>query len=112
MSRRNGKYIHNNQLRPSSPDHVALGIAVDDRFVTVCERYQRTTGDQLFIPESLSKDMMRWRQMRVRHKKGDYRHTDAELESLHGIAQWTVTENEKICGQAISKPIDWGRKNG
>ncbi len=112
MSRRNGKHIHGNQLKPSTSDHVALGIAIDDRFPVFCHRYEKTTGNQFVWSQSMDKDVLRWRQMRVRHKSGDYRHTDAELISMQLIAQFTVSENEKLCDQPASKPIEWDRRIG
>ncbi len=109
MSGRNGKYIHGSQLKSSTPDHVALGMAIDDRFVVLCSRYKRVTGNELIFPKSMDRDVMRWRQLRVRHKKGDYRHTDVELASMHLIAQWTVDTNNVLCDQPVSKPLDWNR---
>jgi len=117
MNRRNGKLIHSNRLVPSSYDEVSLCQAVEDRFLDLTRSWQRIKGESLPIPAELDKDMLRWRQMRMRHRCqkcgnkevlvlpgksiccsycggfGDYRHTEAELKSLRTIAEWTVDMN-------------------
>lgn len=130
MSQCNGKLRHINVLRPSSPDTVALGQAVEERFLTVLELYFRHNGKQLIPPTSLDPDMLRWRQMRIRHRcpccqgkrvliikdrmccdncgfAGDYRNTEAELRSTQAIAQWTVDVNARLRGQPSPGLIQW-----
>ena len=106
MSRRNGKPIHANRLVPSTPDTVALGLAVEERFLTVFHLYLRTRGLQMSTPQSLDRDMYRWRAMRVRHKVGDLRNSEAELASTKAIAQWTVNLHMALRGQE-SVAIAW-----
>jgi len=110
MSRRNGKPRHADRLLSSSMDDVALGVAVDEKFLVLCKRYLDVTGNQLLIPQSMDRDVMRWREMRVRHKRGDFRHTEAEIKSLRAVAQWTVDVNDVICGQPKRAPIQWERE--
>jgi hypothetical protein len=64
------------------------------------------TGMQLNIPKSLDRDMLRWREMRVRHKKGDFRNTDGELRSTKTIAQFTVDQNCMLRKQPLKK-VEW-----
>lgn len=106
--RRNGhsKRIHFNRLRPSVPDTIALADAVEVRFIELCGSYLRIKGEHLVPPRSLNQDMLRWRQMRVRHKHGDFRNTEAELQSTRAIAQWTVDVNRRIRNQEPMK-IEW-----
>ena len=112
MTRRNGKPRHTDKLVPSSMDNVDLGIAIDQRFLILCDKYERKTGNLLFFPESMNQDVMRWRQLRVRHKQGDYRHTEAELRSMQTVAQWTLDVHNQVCGQSVKKPLQWGREDG
>lgn len=130
MNSSNGKFRHVNVLKPSLPDTVALGQAVEERFLTVLELYFRTHQKRLIPPQSLDADMLRWRTMRVRHKcprcksgrvlilkdymccqgcgqKGDYRNTDAELWSTRNIAQWTLDINASLRGQPTPEPLKW-----
>jgi len=74
-------------------------VAVEERFLTVCNRYAQVWGVELIVPEILRPDFIKWRQMVSRYNKGDFRHTEAELKSLKAIATWTVDENCKLCGQ-------------
>ena len=98
--------IHFNVLRPSEMDTVELGYAVEERFLDLMGAYLRIHGDYLNIPVQLNRDILRWREMRIRHKQGDLRNTDAELTSTKVIAQWTLDCNAKLRNQ---KPvaIEW-----
>jgi hypothetical protein len=99
--------IHKDVLVPSDKSCLEGCVAVDERFRTVCARYQKIWGVDLLVPESLRSDLFRWRQMISRYNKGDFRHTEAELRSLKAIAQWTVDVNSSLCNQPTIK-IDWG----
>ncbi len=103
MSNSNGS---SPKLLPSSPDTIALGIAVEEKFLDLCHTHIQMKGTEINIHASMDKDMLRWREMRVRHKSGDYRNSDAELKSLKSIAQWTVDENCTLRGQPITS-VKW-----
>lgn len=105
MTRRNGR-IHTDVLVPSSADAIAMAQAVEERFLELCRAYLGYRGQELPIPKSLDKDFLRWREMRVRHKRGDFRHTDRELNSLRTIAQWTLDVNSGLRGQPLKK-LEW-----
>ena len=105
MSGSNGR-IHFNTLRPSDPDAVALAQVLEERFVELCGTYLRLRGERLVPPPSLDNDMMRWRQMRVRHRKGDFRNSEAELHSVKCVCQWTLDVNTSIRNQPTQK-IAW-----
>ena len=98
---------HKNVLIPSTPDNIALGGAVEERFLSVCKLWMRVNGSELPIPESLNGDLMRWRKMRVRHRGNDFRHTEAESRSVRTIAQWTCDMNCDLRNQE-RVVIDWG----
>ncbi len=107
MSRKNGKgQIHSNVLMPSSIDETELSKAVERGFLSVCEKYVQVKSEQLPIPRSLDKDLLRWRRMSARYKRGDCRHTEAEFRSLKVIAQWTVDINMKLRNQPLKK-VEW-----
>ncbi len=111
MTRRNERTrpIHLNMLHPSCRDIISLGIAVEERFLTLCESWLRMRGVQLPMPKSLTKDMFLWRTMMVRYKKGDFRHKEAEEKSLKAIAQYTVDRNNELRCQE-PKTIKWERE--
>lgn len=139
---------HSGRLFPSSADDVALGQAVDEKFIELCNLYQRVTGNVLIPPKDMDNDVFRWRTMRMRHacknsqcpyklklkrecnrilvspetgepilrenlpvcgicgRRGDYRHTEAELRSTKLLAQWTVDLKVKLCSQK-EKSLEW-----
>ena len=98
--------IHFNILHPSDLDTVELGQAVEDRFLDLCGTYLRIRGETLPIPQQLYPDMLRWREMRVRHRAGDLRNTESELRSVKALAQWTVDENLALRGQQ-AVVVEW-----
>ena len=106
MTRRNGKLLHSGKLHRSRIDDIELCRAVQERFLQLCKLHLTATGEELPIPGSLDRDFLRWRAMAVRHKRGDFRHTEAELRSVKAVAQWTVDEKAKLQGREPEK-IEW-----
>lgn len=105
MSKRNGETIHVGTLQPSTPDTVALAQAVEERFLQLCNQYRQVKGNVLVFPESMDRDVMRWRMMRVRHRSGDFRNSEAELRSVQAIAQWSLDIKKDICGKERVKLV-------
>lgn len=99
------------KLVKSSRDDVALCMAVQTRFLDLCGSHLRIRGTELVPPASLDQDMLRWREMAVRYKGGDYRHTEAELASLKEIATWTVAVNAQMRNQKMPH-IVWREEAG
>ena len=106
MSGRNGRRIHGGRLVPSDPDVIALVAAVEERYLILTGKWLRVRGSMLPFPPSLDADVLRWRTMAVRHRRGDRRHTEAELNSVKAVAQWTVSKNAELCNQS-DKAIQW-----
>jgi len=98
--------VHFNILKPSDIDTIELGFAVEERFLDVLGTYLRVRGVPLSVPVNLNQDMLRWREMRVRHKYGDLRNTESELKSTQAIAEWTIVENAKLRNQQ-PKTVEW-----
>lgn len=90
---------HLNKLKDSRAETVRLCFEVQRQFLELLEAHVRIKGIQIFPPKDLDADMVRWRQMAVRFRKGDYRNTEAELHSLESIAQWNYEENCKLRNQ-------------
>jgi hypothetical protein len=86
-------------MLPSQPDTVALGEAVEGRFLDLCGAYLRIKGEELTPPPDLDSAMLLWRTMRVRHKRGDYRNSRSELAAARTMAQWTLSENCRLRNQ-------------
>ena len=99
--------IHRNVLVPSSLDMVELARAVEVRFLDLCDAYLRIRGEPLATPTALDRDMLGWRELRVRHRRGDMRNTEAEVRNVRTIAQWLVDTNCVLRNQPL-KRIDWG----
>jgi len=100
---------HRNQLVISDLDDYALAKAVEDRYLDLSHTYERINHDILLFPDSMSADLLRWREMRVRHDEGDLRHSDAEMQSVRTIAQWTLDVNNEIRNQK-KNVLDWKEK--
>ena len=99
--------IHTNKLKNSVVGDIVLGKAVEVRFLELCKLYLKCTGEQLGIPPEYDADFLRWRTMRVRHKKRDLRNTRDEIKSTRRIAQWTLDVKRDLCAQP-REVIEWG----
>lgn len=104
-NKKNGQKIHMQPLVPSLQDTVALGFAVTDRFIDLCALYLREKHEELAFPSHLDSDVLLWRTMVIRHKKGDFRNTEDELKSTKRIADWTLQVKCALTGQKY-KPLD------
>ena len=91
--------IHLNMLVPSYPNTVMTGIEVESRFIDVCGMYRRVRDVDLVPPSELDNDMKRWREMRVRHKKGDYRHRESEIFAQESIMKWILDTKLELVKQ-------------
>ena len=98
---------HSSKLIPSDADMVQLSMAVEQRFLELTRTYLRVNKVELLPSEHLNADMLLWRAMAVRHKKGDFRNTEDEKKSVRRIAEWTLEENCKLKDQKYV-PIEWG----
>lgn len=96
-----------NGLVPSRPDDVVLCDALDYRYRELCGLHMRVVLEELRPPSHLMGDMKLWRLMRMRHIKGDLRHTADELRAVRTICQWTVDVKCRLCKQP-TKIIEWG----
>lgn len=105
MSKTNG-HAHYAILSKSTLDTIELAKAVEERFLLVFHTHMKMCGMQLTVPHELKKDMIRWRQMCVRHKRQDFRNTLSELESTKSVAQWTVDIHRSLRKQKPAK-VAW-----
>lgn len=97
---------HANKLDTSDPDTVHLCSAVLERFLGLFETHFRTKKIHLVPPVYIRSDIIIWRKMSVRYKKGDFRNTADEYKALKNVAQWTHDENRALRGQPITK-LEW-----
>lgn len=93
-------------LFSSDADMIALGAAVEKRYVSVFVDHFRIRSYSLVLPGFLSVDLRLFKTMRHRHRRGDFRHTDDENLSTRRIADWTLIVNCDIRNQTFV-PIDW-----
>jgi len=97
---------HANVLKPSTQDTIQLGIAVEERFLQVCEYHLRLYHTKVNVPSSLDGALLRWRTMRVHHKKGDFRNTREELQATREIADWTLSM-QAMFTNTQKKTVNW-----
>ncbi len=90
----------------STQDNVMLGMAVQESFIELCGAYLRINKVKLIIPDYLKRAIFIWREMCVRHKSGDIRHTEDEMKAMKEIADWTVRVNQELRNQK-QKPVQW-----
>jgi hypothetical protein len=94
-------------LENSTQDDVSLAAALQERFLTVCERFQRKWGMDIEFPKEITQAIFAWRTCVARYRKKDFRHKASEKKYVRILAQWTVDENCKLCGTPIKK-IEFG----
>ncbi len=112
MSNKGKGRQHINVLHKSHVDTIVLGEAVETRFIEVTALYFQHRHEPIVPPEELTRDLVLWRAMVLRHRgnrmKGpDLRNTDDELKSTRRIAQWTLKIKAELCGQP-EKVVEWG----
>lgn len=95
MSRNNGRLITDN-LVPSTPDDVELGRAVEVRTTDMAALYLRVIRKKLIGDKDITNALIRFRSMRIRHNKGDLRHTRSEKNATKAIAQWSLDINNML----------------
>ena len=101
----NGKIVHRNVLKPSDEDLVKLGQAVETNFKDVMDTHVRLMGFGLIPQSEIQNDMLLWREMVMRHNKGDRRHTDSEKRATRQVAQWTLDVNCWLRNQEPKKLV-------
>jgi hypothetical protein len=99
--------IHGSILRPSCAAYVKLAEAIETNFLKLGPLYYAKCGEQLVFPESLNEDVLRWRTLCTRYKKGDFRHSPVEVKSCQAVADWTLQIKADVTGQPVQK-IPWG----
>ena len=93
-------------LTTSIPDTIALGQAVEERFISLLDDYLRIRGVHLLPPTCIEKDLSLWRSMRIRHRRGDFRNTEEEEKAVKVVASWTLDINCELRNQPRKK-LDW-----
>jgi len=106
MSKKNVLHSGVDNLVPSVDDTFALGLAVEMRFTELCGAYLRIKGVKLKLPPHLKAAALKWREMVLRHRRGDRRNTRSELVATIEIANWTLKTNCFLRNQDYS-PITW-----
>ena len=104
--RSNGKPIHAETLKPSTPDCRELSKELESRFLIVCELHGRISGGRpLPIPKDMQQHFVRWRQVVVRHRNGDFRNSVSEWQSMKEVAQFVLDWGCKLRGQPQQKLV-------
>jgi len=108
VCQRNGQVIHGDVLKPSNPNYKRLTEEIGHQFLTVCELYGRNTGGQPFpVSKEMEAHFLRWREMVVRHRKGDFRNSPSEWASMKVVAQYVFDWHCQLRGQPL-KTLVWG----
>ena len=101
MTRRNGHAA--DSLKPSCKSVVKGCVAVEDKFLTLCQMWRRNVKEELVPPADLDQAMLLWRTMYARFKRGDFRNTASELKALKAVAAWTLEVKARMCGKPVPK---------
>ena len=108
VTQKNGQMIHRDMLKPSSSNYKGLLEEIGSQFLVVCELYGRKTGKPRFpVPKDMEGHFLRWRQMLVRHRKGDFRNSPSEWASVKEVAQFVFNWHCWLRGQPV-KELVWG----
>jgi len=81
----------------STEDELGLVGAIHDRFLDLCDLYQRVNKVKLVPSPEVMEWLKTWRQVFKRYELGDYRHTISEMNRVKLLAQWTVDVKREIC---------------
>ena len=101
MTRRNGHAA--DRMKPSCRSVVEGCVEVRERFLVLCRLWRHNMGEDLLIPQDLDRDVLLWRTMAVRHKRGDFRNTASELKALKAVAAWTLEVKARMCGKPVPR---------
>lgn len=85
----------------STADDIALAEAVLERIPGLRDLHIRICGVDLVMPLDLEDDYHRMIAMISRHRRGDFRHYEAETKSTKTVAQWTLAMNCQLRNQPI-----------
>ena len=83
----------------SKQDDVMLVYELIVRLADLNELFLRVKGREPVIHATLQDDLKRVDTVALRHKKGDFRHTDMEIKSVKTIAQWALDLKKELCEQ-------------
>ena len=98
----NGRVIHRDKLKLCNPNFRTLPEDVGEQFQTVCELYSRKSGGQSFpIPMDIVPHFIRWKQVVVRYRKGDFRISPSEWASMKEVAQFVFDWHCRLRGQPL-----------
>lgn len=92
-------------LQQSSADCVALGDAIETKFMDLAGTYHRVKGIDISIPAELGSAFILWRVMRKRHKHGDFRNTESEWTAMTQVGRWLLDMNADLRNQPRPKWI-------
>lgn len=77
-------------LRKISQAELEFCVNLEERFLSISQLWGRVKGSVLAPPASLDREMLLWRQLAVRLKKGDARIGDGEDKAMLALASWTL----------------------
>ena len=93
-------------LQNSSADDVMLCHEFMSRLVSLKNDYARIRGVDLQFPDDLKTAFYKVRSLSMRHRSGDHRHTQGELNALRTLCQWSLDVNCEIRNQPKQK-LQW-----
>ena len=102
----NGRVIHGDRLEPSNPNYRELAEMIGEQFLVDCELHGRMTGDLQFpVPKEMEGHFLRWRNVLLRHRKGDYRNSPSEWASIKVVAQFVFDRYCRLRGQPVRELV-------
>ena len=97
------------QLIPSSLDKQAFTKEVWARFEKVLDAMHKFHG-VVVIPPEIERAMIRARPLALRHRRGDQRHSELEMQNEQVLACWLVSTWAELHGHPVPR-IQFGPHN-
>ena len=92
--------VHSNEAE------VGLAREIEQKTIEVAAMYRRRYHKKLIPDGDMTKALVLFRTMRMRHAKGDYRHTNSEKQAVKAVAQWSLDVDRLIRNQSRMK-LQW-----
>jgi hypothetical protein len=90
-------------LIPSSADKRAFTKEVWARFEKVIDMMHKRRGI-VVIPSDIESAMQRARPIAIRHRRGDFRHSEVEMQFEQVLARWLVQTWAELNGHPVTQP--------
>lgn len=74
-------------------------FCIQERFIELADNFHKKWGFPIDIPSEIKSAIILWRQLFLRYRNGDFRHSEDERRAMAEVAQWSLDENRKLRNQ-------------